>query len=415
MSYKSQLVKCLALALWTLAAALQNGTCSNQQQRLCLSQLSTLKKIQANISINGCCLACANEVECVSWTLSGTTCILTSEVGKRTNGNCFSGLIRERLSERDISMVSNFSLSSTASTSRKLNTKPTILQYNGIRTTKNTKILNKLLKTFSTNGQEHWDLSGGLNDSLTNKFEIRNAVTQRRGTRVSSWASVEETLHAGGHEFCGVVKDIWSCDGDHYINVLQRTKPFNESIFDSLTNGITIFGDGNSYFCELWAPVLCLPSIKLWKIDAIYSNSWIAYDPEKDILLLLLDNDWVYNEKYQSQSQKNLLVKHDVKPSVVLLGLENIIKGKEKRGQIPIDASGRINFTQHLFPNVPIIKAFGQEALQSDDCKAFAPHDHVYEDSLGNCSTVEVGHACYPGPVLRGAEFMWNEVVNILK
>jgi hypothetical protein len=347
----------------------------------------------------------------VSWTLSGTTCILTSEVGKRTNGNCFSGLIRERLSERDISMVSNFSLSSTASTSHKLNMKSTILQYNGRRTTNNTKILNKLLKIFSTNGQDHWDLSGGLNDSLTNKFDIRNKVTQRRGTRVSSWASVDQTLHAGGYEFCGVVKDIWNCEGDHYINVLQRTKPFNESIYDGLANGITIFGDGNSYFCELWAPVLCLPSIKLWKIDAIYSNSWIAYDPKKDILLLLLDNDILYNEKYQSQQQKALLVKNDVKPSVVLLGEENPIKGIEN----PIDTSGRINFTQHIFPNVPIITAFGTPALQSDHCKAFSPQDHVFENSLGNCSTVKIAHACYPGPVLRGAEFMWNEVVNILK
>ena len=174
-----------------------------------------------------------------------------------------------------------------------------------------------------------WDLNG-LDELYPYDInDYRNPVSVRRGLRFPNmtYEYVSEVLSQHNQTFCGVVKDIWACHGDHYFDVLREMPPFNKSSFTRTVHpGSVIVGDGNSYFAEMWAPVFCMPSVLLWKLDGYSSNSYAAYWPKKDVLILLIDNDQRFT--FASQDRlRQFFERHGVTPTVLVLGVENHLNG----------------------------------------------------------------------------------------
>ena len=207
--------------------------------------------------------------------------------------------------------------------------------------------------------KQAWDLSGtydtgntedgngrgggdvGDDDAATDKFNPNNDLSASRGVHVhhSSWDHIAATLKSASSSvsssgavfsFCAVgARDEWACDGAAYVQTLRNTTQFNASSFErTVCPGSVIVGDGSGPFAQLWAPVLCLPSVRVWKVDGASSNSYVAYAPDMDVLLLLLDNDPFYGGggvrgmKHSNNTWK-FLARHRMRPTVATMGFHS--------------------------------------------------------------------------------------------
>ena len=238
--------------------------------------------------------------------------------------------------------------------------------------TSNSRAVNQLLhainRTTSALQTGMWDLRGPEHGGpATDKHDWRNQLSADRGMRNFTWELLNHTLVKGGFSFCAVPKDGWCCRGQHYVNVLHHTRPFNfQNTYNHVKPGSVILGDGNSYLAQLWAPVLCSDQVLLWKVDGWSSNSYIGYDPGADILLVLLDNDLNFNEQNKAgrTNERHLLKRNHVQPNVIFLGQENPLFGDHVSPE-----SARVRIMNREFPGVPLLYADGLAALNSDHCK----------------------------------------------
>ena len=130
-----------------------------------------------------------------------------------------------------------------------------------------------------------------------------------------TWADVHEAVTAGGHRFCSLAKDRWSCMGDRYVEKLMETPIFNIDRFglhrlpnDSvsepspvpihmfffslllfirdfcfffctfrycLSYGLlkTILVEGNSYIAEVFTYWICESSeAELWVLNVVWTK-----------------------------------------------------------------------------------------------------------------------------------------------
>ena len=259
---------------------------------------------------------------------------------------------------------------------------------------------------FSVNDTKYfgiWDMNGFDPDYPFDKFDYRNPLSVLRGMRYlnHSWKQVSDDLHRRANfSFCGVVKDLWNCEGDHYFDVLRKLRRFNASVFTrSVRSGSVIMGVGNSYFAELWAPVLCLKSVLLWKFDGTSSNSFAAYWPAKDVLLLLFDNDLLFSWSTH-ETLGTFLHEQAVKPTVVTIGHEN--GHRPKRDDLRAKA-----YQSVVAGTAGLVERFGVEALNTSGCLAAEPSQIK---RLGKCNSRSPAHGCYPGPLFAAAEQFWLEV-----
>lgn len=259
-----------------------------------------------------------------------------------------------------------------------------------------------------------WDMNGNDIEFPFNKFDFRNPVSTARKVRFnSSYEYLSKTLDQAGFSFCGVMRDLWGCDGDDYHKMLAQLKPFNMTRFiHKVPPQSVIVGEGNSYLAELWAPVLCAEQMLLWKVDGFFSNSFVGYWPRKDVLLLLFDNDSRFNW-YTHVDLVDFLESYGLEPTVLTVGAEN-------RQMYPPELKKLTNtqhtasFREQLAPNTPIIERFGLEALNSSTCLS-ANHSRWGDCSStryrqGDSGSPQTAHGCYPGPLFRASEQFWADV-----
>ena len=266
----------------------------------------------------------------------------------------------------------------------------------------------------STGKKGIWDMNGNDIEFPFDKFDYRNPVSTSRQVRFnSSYKYLSKTLDKAGFSFCGVMRDLWGCDGENYNKMLAQLKPFNMTRFmHTVPSQSVIVGEGNSYLAELWAPVLCAEHVLLWKVDGFFSNSFAGYWPRKDVLFLLFDNDSRFNW-YKHADLVNFLESYGLEPTVFTVGAENSqMYPQEFKGLTNMQHSA--SFRDQLAPNTPIIERFGLQALKSSTCLS-ANHSQ-----WGDCTSTryrqnesdnpQTAHGCYPGPLFRASENFWNDV-----
>jgi len=119
---------------------------------------------------------------------------------------------------------------------------------------------------------------------VAKKSSPHNPLSTFRGIRFpnTTFEGFAYIAKAGGHEFCGLVRDNnWCCEGKPYTERLKTTLPFdNSSFFDTVTPGSVVFAVGNSFFSQLFLPVPCLPTARVWSIRQpaadYYPQAWHA-------------------------------------------------------------------------------------------------------------------------------------------
>mgnify|MGYP000730930920 CR=1 FL=1 len=242
---------------------------------------------------------------------------------------------------------------------------------------------------------------------VSSKFSPDNPLSNERGVRYgnTTWQDFADTIHEGGHFFCAVARDNWSCLGNTYIQMLRELPRFNESLFyASMPSQSVVLGIGNSFFAELWAPVLCMPTVHVWNIGGALGNSYIAYETKADILLVLFDN--VEKLSPSSRGFSALLRKLTLQPNIIVLGDENPGKTNMTSEESAVFDK---EYFERTFPLVPIIEARGRKPLLTRGCRSCT----VYKpdkDCVADATGCHGNHGCYPGPAYRGAEKFWEEV-----
>ena len=76
-----------------------------------------------------------------------------------------------------------------------------------------------------------------------------------------TWDDVAASARAGGHHYCTLLKDNWSCAGERYIKVLMETKPFDATRFaiDRVlpNNSVSVYRLRSLRLISCLAPHLC--------------------------------------------------------------------------------------------------------------------------------------------------------------
>eukprot|EP01031_Cornospumella_fuschlensis_P027382 gene27382-33073_t len=122
---------------------------------------------------------------------------------------------------------------------------------------------------------------------------LSHGVWQVRNASYFSWDQVFHDIQQGGHRWCSLQRDNWSCVGDTYINYLRAIPQFDCARFhpNYLRRGTKILFEGNSYLAQILLSLICEtnPSV-IYRMDN-FTNDILAYYPESDVLMLAIDND----------------------------------------------------------------------------------------------------------------------------
>ncbi|RYH17180.1 hypothetical protein EON65_28960 [archaeon] len=156
------------------------------------------------------------------------------------------------------------------------------------------RILSSLstIRPYSSIIKVHPDLRNNISHAM---WPIRNA-------RLFTWEHVAYDAKAGGHRWCSLQRDNWSCTGENYINYLRRIPQFNASFYhpNFLRRGTKIFFEGNSYLAQIMVSLICEtnPTV-VYRLDNV-TNDILAYYAESDVLILGIDNDqWLQTHPSQ--------------------------------------------------------------------------------------------------------------------
>ena len=239
-------------------------------------------------------------------------------------------------------------------------------------------------------------------------------MTEQRCQRISSYEQVDASLKKGStpgrrHEFCSLAaRDNWVCMGEHYESVLRNTLPYNRSLsLDAFPKGTRIFAEGNSFFAQKVSLVICNSQAKFWLLDGTNSNSMLAYNSDRDVGLLLLDNDQPWNNNF---TRTVAMLKTAWKPTLIVLGDLN-------KAKLLKQSTARIQEYRDAFPHrrVPVVPCGGRGL--PNDCGATLCGDgrifgictnsgkkktremlQIPQNNIGKCCVPSTNtHACVPG------------------
>ena len=217
----------------------------------------------------------------------------------------------------------------------------------------------------------------------------------------ATWESHRNLVETAGHRWCNLMKDIWSCFGPKYAQVLKQTPAFNRSFaLSQLPHGTNMLVHGNSHVALPVITLICQSmadaDVEVYRIGGRRSdlregaaNSLVAYLPTNNVSLLLLSNEydgWDKVENYQKLFR--FLSLWQFYPRVVFLGemnRDNVLHKGPREGFL------RFSKLRQQFPEADVLR-MSSKTLQTAACI------HPW------CSRQQHGHSCTPGPVLRHAE-----------
>lgn len=195
----------------------------------------------------------------------------------------------------------------------------------------------------------------------------------------------------GGHQWCMLARDDWSCAGDRYTRMLNSTPRYNSTLsFDRWPAETRVYAEGNSILAQLLYTVLCESQAEIWKIDGTASNSIIAFS-QSGASMFLLDNHDFWN--YNTSRSMALLKDIGFEPTVIVFGDFN--GGGEKFSKTRRGNIFKNQFNRSLSVSVP-------GRFPSTCCADFS-----------NCREVGCIHGCFPGPIIRDAEDLVRAILHL--
>jgi hypothetical protein len=243
-------------------------------------------------------------------------------------------------------------------------------------------------------------ISSLRNDSITRLGDLHAGNRSTLGMRTKyqpsgSWDPVYEATTTGGHQWCNLVRDNWSCSGDKYTEILKKTQHYDSKRLNPrlLTKGTKIFFEGNSLLAELFISIFCGTDPPFLYHIGGPTDSYLAYYPENDVILFALDNQYVWQSRPREIVE--VLLKSNFHPIFIAVGGINVI-AKEEDGETKID---RIALYRDTWPEAVIIPMLHSHLEWT--CKAEGLH----------CG-YGFGHQCFPGPVIREAEYLMKHILH---
>ena len=135
------------------------------------------------------------------------------------------------------------------------------------------------------------------------------------------WAGIKSTVEDNGHRWCSLCRDLWACDGATYGAVLRKTRVFNSSLnLRAFPRGTRIFAEGNSFLAQHINTILCNSDATVLLVNAYdkpQPNSLLAHEPMSNVTMLLLDNDYHWNN---ATKVARMLLRTQFAPHVIALG-----------------------------------------------------------------------------------------------
>eukprot|EP00316_Scyphosphaera_apsteinii_P005477 CAMPEP_0119331074 /NCGR_PEP_ID=MMETSP1333-20130426/79732_1 /TAXON_ID=418940 /ORGANISM="Scyphosphaera apsteinii, Strain RCC1455" /LENGTH=267 /DNA_ID=CAMNT_0007340595 /DNA_START=349 /DNA_END=1152 /DNA_ORIENTATION=- len=192
-----------------------------------------------------------------------------------------------------------------------------------------------------------------------------------------SWDSVKASISGTGHNFCGLARDLWACDGNLYRQTLQHTVAYRSGMM-SLPAGTFIYATGLSWFSQLLVNIICEEAIQVWKIALKEAqNDWLAAFGNGTYILHRGSSSW-------GLSMETALLKV-FKPTLIVMGSHHDMSFGA------VEAAVAASLDTWKLNVSGIVKAFGNPL--SKGCRA----------EFSGCSE-EDGHQCLPGPLARDSE-----------
>jgi len=244
-------------------------------------------------------------------------------------------------------------------------------------------------------------------EAISGRKESPIALNKLREGIPYTWQDHYDTVTGAGHEWCSLSRDLYTCHGNTYSEVLKRTPPFDVKRFgllETLPPGSKVLLHGNSLTFELILPVMCALGTRGYgyKLDP-FSNTFLIFsDQEVDkdtIVLLLVDNHRAYawGKKDTAQLLVDVLTDQHpwFTPTHIIAGIINrsIPPGQHQGVKYYNACKHRRDVFQKAWPSATVVNRCDIETGRLGCSCASDDHNCEYV-----CGIRPGKHQCLPGP-----------------
>jgi hypothetical protein len=283
--------------------------------------------------------------------------------------------------------------------------------------------------------------------------------------------------HHNHHHWCALYRDNWNCVGDRYENILNKTIPFDSRYtIDKLKPGSRVFIEGNSYYAEVIYSWICETNSFLLSLQHSSkhgnNNSKQGYNHSKCEKKINIDSDNSDNNNYNSSITDTIDDKghnndHDnikfydsieINRSIIMYvrELENDTQSSNHISNLTTKSNSLFisipllnvsillidnydYYNYHTNRTISVLKEIGflptiismgrlnrEKRFKTRRYSAFyhafpCSHIHIYHQHLPincqadfkDCLYNSHGHQCLPGPTLRYAEYLAQELIYL--
>ena len=233
----------------------------------------------------------------------------------------------------------------------------------------------------------------------------------RRQPGLRSYGSVIQAVNGTGHRWCSLVKDLWSCSGERYRQVLIQTLPWvSGTVRRSLAAGTRVVIQGFSFLQQLGVYSLCEDARAIWKVGCTKGDcsnaAWYLGDFGSEIQMLQLSAYGILRDDIRQKDrefrlhvprQAHLAALAAFVPNIFVVGLESDTTSSQL-------LENALEYARR-WPKALLLPWLVPSPPYSQNER------HCRAEFFG-CGRGG-GHQCMPGPVARNAEALWQAVAEL--
>ena len=150
--------------------------------------------------------------------------------------------------------------------------------------------------------------------------------SMKNESALKDWSFVASEVQEAGHPYCSLYKEDWSCTGERYKHVLERTPLFDHSFdLNSFPENSNIYAEGNSHMAQLVTTVVCnTKNVRVWLLGSKDDHSFLVKALDSGVTLILISNlkQLLYKSKQKLNPRKTLPLLNSINfiPDYVLRG-----------------------------------------------------------------------------------------------
>ena len=116
--------------------------------------------------------------------------------------------------------------------------------------------------------------------------------SMKNESALKDWSFVASEVQEAGHPYCSLYKEDWSCTGERYKHVLERTPLFDHSFdLNSFPENSNIYAEGNSHMAQLVTTVVCnTKNVRVWLLGSKDDHSFLVKALDSGVTLILISN-----------------------------------------------------------------------------------------------------------------------------